>query len=106
MKKGMYLWLLVGDVNGWDTFDSCIVAARTSKEAKSIHPSNGSGWSSRGFDSDGHDCSLDEDGNPVPCFYSGRSNWATHIDEIKVSLIGKATKGTKSGVILASFLSG
>jgi len=36
----MKLWLLTQDtVYGYDTFDSCVVAADTEEEARKIHPS-------------------------------------------------------------------
>lgn len=79
----MNLYLLSqSDNTGYDTFDSCIVAAKTEDIARNIHPNLSLGWGSRGTD------------------------WARRPEKVKVELIGKAIKGTESGVILASFNAG
>lgn len=73
----MKLWKISQDVNNnYDTFDSAVVAAETKKEARSIHPSDGSDY-----------------------------GWCD-IKDVKVYCIGEAEKGTKKGVICASFNAG
>ena len=77
----MDLYLLSQDaVTGYGTYDSVVVAAKTEEEAKGIHPCTILGWPSRG-------------------------DWCS-IEDVQVELIGKAKKGTQSGVILASFNAG
>lgn len=76
----MNLYLLSQDVNiGHYTFDACVVAAPDLETAKNILPQ----------------------GN----LYEGCSEWAVPL-HVKVVKIGKAKKGTKQGVILASFNAG
>ena len=77
----MNLYLLTQDVlTGYDVYDSAVVAAESEEEAKGIHPCTILGWRSR-------------------------RDWCS-IEDVQVGLIGKAKKGTQSGVILASFNAG
>lgn len=72
--------------NGYETYSDCIVAAETNKKAKEIHPSTyakGKWW----------------DGN----HYLG--SWVKP-KYVIAEFIGKAKKGTKSGLICASFNAG
>lgn len=79
----MKLWYLTqSDESGYDTYDSCIVAANSEVEAKQFHPGGATGWK-----------------------YSGRS-WAKSPDTVDAVVIGTAIKGTKAGVVLASFNAG
>ena len=79
----MKLWKLEQSVNdGWDTFDSCIVAAETLGDARVIHP-----------------CSRHQAGDAECC------DWASPSD-VTATLIGEATEGTERGVILSSFNAG
>jgi hypothetical protein len=82
----MNLYLLEQSVNnGYDTYDSVVVAAETEEEAKFIHPSEyEKNW-------DGKDCRF--------------SDWCD-VKDISVTLIGTATTDTKKGVVLASFNAG
>ena len=76
----MKLWKISQTVNeDYDTFDSAIVAAMTKEEARNIHPSGGVDWS------------LD--------------SWCC-AEAVSVSFVGNAKKGTKKGVVLASFNAG
>lgn len=79
----MKLFLLTQEVeNGWDTFDSMIVAAKNEKEARLITPPNG------------------EFGRtPYTC-------WAHSPEQVQVKLIGTAVKDTPAGIVLASFNAG
>lgn len=77
----MKLWLLTqNDSDGYDTYDSCIVAAKTEQEAKQITPSEYTKWNS--------------------------GTWAKSPDRVQVTLLGSATKGTPAGLILSSFTAG
>lgn len=79
----MKLWLLSQkDNTGYDTFDSCVVAAETEEDARTIHPAEGQ----------------------YKTWYW--SEWANTPDSVQVKLIGEATPGAERGVILASFNAG
>ena len=81
MKK-LKLYLLTQNVNtGWDTHDSCVVAAYGEEDARTITP-NYAGWG------------------------GVHSSWAIHPHEVQVELLGTATKGVERGVVLASFIAG
>lgn len=70
--------------NGYDTYDSAVVAAETPEDAARIHP-DGSGSLSWG---------------------QSFGTWAKRPENVKVELIGTATEGTRAGVICASFNAG
>ncbi len=75
----MNLYLISQDVNTeYDTYDAAVVAAASEKSAQKKHPGGGG---------------------------SDFGSWATP-EKVKVKLIGKAVRGTKAGVILASFNAG
>jgi hypothetical protein len=77
----MNLYLLTQGVNnGYDTYDSCIVCAKSEEDAKTITPNNQE-------------------------FGERYTSWAYSINDVKAELIGKAIK-QKRGVILASFNAG
>jgi hypothetical protein len=87
--------------NDYDTYDSMIVAANTVKEASEIHPGNTSEEKifliSKQF---------------MFKSYTGKyfkypySDWVDNPNQVNVEYIGKAKKGTKQGIILASFNAG
>lgn len=79
----VYLWLLSQSVdNGWDTYDSAVVAASTEDEARRIHPSG------------------------VPREEAECWTWA-HPDFVTVQRIGIADEGVVAGtVVCASFNAG
>jgi hypothetical protein len=82
----MKLWLISQAVNeGYDTYDSAVVAAETEADARQIHPS----------------LSLD-DGSGVP---SPTWGWAPP-DAVEAKYLGEAKDGTPKGVICASFNAG
>ena len=88
--KTMKLYLLTQKVNNdYDTFDSCIVAAETEQDAKTIYP-------------DGDEMNTPNNWQQE-LFYS---NWVTDVKDIQVKEIGTATADTKRGLILASFNAG
>lgn len=71
------------DALGYDTFDSCIVAAVNETKARSVHPQGKGGFHAGTF-----------------------RTWASSPDLVTATLIGTAKEGTPSGVILASFNAG
>jgi len=82
----MNLYLISQNKNvNYDTFDSAIVAARTNKEARMIHPDGDDDWDS------------EKD--------SWYGSW-TSAENVKAELIGVAKKGTTKGVVLASYNAG
>lgn len=75
----MFLYLLSQNQNGgYDTYDSCVVAAETEEEAREINP--GGIWSS--------------------------NVWANSPDKVTVERIGVAFDGVEPGVVIASFNAG
>lgn len=66
--------------NNWDTFNGCVVRAENEEEARNTHPSGGK-WE--------------------------YSDWVRSPESVKVEWIGEDHSPTaKSGVILASYISG
>ena len=91
----MKLWLLSQNHNnGYDTYDSAVVAAETEDEAKAIHPGgadkiwNGTGWAYK------------EGG-----FVSSYDSWAP-LQHISIINIGEAVADTPTGILCASFNAG
>lgn len=96
----MNLYLLSQKQNsGYDTYDSCVVAARDENEAKRISPAPYYKW-------------LDEQNAWYFSYPTGKSSlgfhssWANELEAIKVECIGEANKETEAGVICASFNAG
>lgn len=77
--------------NGYDTYDSAVVAAPDEETAKDIAPDN---YSTR--------CVM-VDWERAKRAYS---DWAKTRDAVKVEYIGEAKEGTEQGVIVASFNAG
>lgn len=82
----MNLYLLSQEENNdYDTYDSCVVCAKSKADAIKIGP----------------------DGKPLEEELSGSWNvWALTKEGVKCELIGKANSKQKRGVILASFNAG
>jgi hypothetical protein len=81
----MQLYLLSQTENtGYDTYDSCVVAADNEKEAKTMHPN--------GYD--------------VIPFKDDYFSWTNDPDNVDCMKIGTATKEMKRGVICASYHAG
>lgn len=77
----MNLYLLIQDVeSGYDTYDSCVVAAETPEDAVTINPSGD--WR------------------------ASYPSWAHRPDQVHCQLIGVAIEGTERGEILSSFNAG
>jgi hypothetical protein len=85
MKKNIYL--ISQDENTcYDTYDSAVVVAPDEETAKRIHPRGlnwmGDNWENR------------------------MTDWCSLPDQVKVKLIGKASKDKEIGVVCASFNAG
>lgn len=84
----MKLFLISQNENeGYDVYDSAVVAAQDEAAARLIHPSS---WISGDLLVDSWD---DHD-------------WASGPEQVEVRLIGTAVRGTKTGVLLASYRAG
>ena len=83
----MNLYLISQDiVDGWDTYDSAVVAAKNEKKASETHP-------------------IDWDfGSEWDPWESG--SWCHKPEQVEVGLIGKAKPKTEAGVICSSFNAG
>jgi len=84
----MKLWRISQDVNnGYDTYDSAVVAAETEDAARRIHP-----WEEQGewWKVTGRWCEL----------------WAPNLKDVKVEYLGTAKRGTARGIVCASFNAG
>ena len=86
--------------NGYDTYDSAIVAASDAEAARCMSPSAHYEW-------DG------ERGTWLFCFADGRKKperyfdcWAQSPDQVSVEYIGEAADNVPAGVVLASFNAG
>lgn len=73
------------DDYSWDSYDSAVVAAETVDEARDVHP--------------------DEDAPRLSVPGPRSSTWTTS-EFIRVEYLGRARRGTKAGVIVASFNAG
>ena len=99
----MKLYKLSQSLNtGYDTYDSCVVCAKSKKEARLIHPSKFVTHSTEdkwfGTNVKGEVYETEND------YYS----WVRRKDvgEVEVEYIGEAKKGLKKGVIVNSFNAG
>ena len=82
----MKLYLLTQSIaTGYDTYDSCIVAAISNKKAIKIPPSESHKWGDDGAFS---------------------RTWPNSPNQVTAKFIGNAKCGTKEGVILSSFNAG
>ena len=80
----MKLWIISQHQNnGYDTYDSAVVAAETESDAKMINPSDGN------------------DIKPDPY-----SDWVGEPNAVQCEYIGEAKDGTQKSVICASFNAG
>lgn len=78
--KQMNLYLLTGTESGYNTYDSCVVAAPSEEVARTIHPNgtnNKYAWTT--------------------------SDWASSHESVTAKLIGTALEGAVQGAICASF---
>lgn len=81
----MYLYLIYcKDHTAWyvrNTYDRAVVCAKNKEDAAKIHPSGKENWNGAG---------------------GSFESW-TDVDNVVVKLLGTAKKGTKAGVICASY---
>lgn len=94
----MKLWLISQtEVRGYDTYSDAVVAANTEEEARRIPPESKT-WRFPTMTIDSY------------WFYASKSpdrgSWASCPDNVTVKYLGTATRGTKRGVICASFHAG
>jgi len=92
--------------NDYDTYDSCVVIAENEEKAKRIHPSPV--WQEYGF--------YDEEkkqfwtsyhkSNETYLFEDKYGSWTNDLTKINVEEIGDAKKGSKVGIVVASFNAG
>ena len=93
----MKLWLLRQEQReGYDTYDSAIVAAETEDQARRIHPSDSYEYS------EAKKCFGYKDSS----WNFNDDSWAKDIELITVSEIGEANPDLPAGVVLASFNAG
>ena len=88
----MKLWRISQEVeNGWDTYDSAVVAAETEDEARRIHPSDNGQF-----------------GHPPETWERAFGSWAHSPEQVSVEMIGEAAPGRYPAacVIVASFNAG
>lgn len=79
--SNLKLWLISQHTNnGYDTYDSAVVAAATEEEASQINPDGkwGELW----------------------------SGWCSSPEQVNIEYIGIATEGVEPGVVLSSFNAG
>lgn len=98
----MNIYLLSQSVNtGYDTYDSCIVTAIDEEDARTIHPSQ-----YNTHFRDGNWYGTYEKGGEY--LQNNDSSWvdSKSLNEIEVTLLGKADESLKRGVICASFNAG
>ena len=96
----MKLYLLSQDENsGYDTYDSCVVAAIDEGAARRISPFEYYTWS----DDHGSWCFTYVDGSLTEEYHP---SWANDLDAIKVKYIGEASQDMKAGVVCASYNAG
>jgi hypothetical protein len=90
IKMSLSLYLLSQTVcDGYDTYDSCVVAAESELEAKKIHPN--------GYYDSGEENWWDD---AMGC------SWPNKLEDIDVVYIGSAVAGIKKGVVCSSFNAG
>jgi len=76
----MKLYLIEASCSWYDSYNSAIVAAKDEEDAKTIHPDGSAGWSTQ--------------------------TWVDKPEQVTATLVGTPIRGTKRGVILASFNAG
>jgi hypothetical protein len=86
VMKLYYVWQ--EENNGYDTYDSMVVAAPSYNIAKNMNPAN-----------NGEPINWREENSLY-------TSWATHIEFVQVKLIGRASPGIKQGIICSSFNAG
>lgn len=86
---------------GFSTYSDAIVAAPDVKTAKRIHPGYNRVWKKGQW----RWATTNQPADP-PDEYVDWGGWAPHIKYVKVTLIGTAVEGTKTGVLCFSYHAG
>ena len=89
--------------NGYDTFDSAVVAARDEEDARSIHPV--SSWLDMFYLPTVTQTAKEAEEERKKHGYNNDETWATR-ENVKVRLIGVGLPDVKRGVICASYNAG
>ena len=76
MKTLKIYYCTQSQVNGYDTYDSCVVIAKDEESARNMNPGS---WG---------------------------STWCRSPNDVQVELIGKAVPGQTEGVVISSFNAG
>lgn len=101
----MNIYLLSQDiVNGWDTYDSCVVVAENEIDARATHPSE-----HITHHRNGKWMGTYTGGDNIGGEYENEScSWVSFVDvsRVDVKLIGVASDHIKKGVICSSFNAG
>lgn len=96
----MKLWLISqSENNGWDTYDSAVVAAETEEEARNLYPDN---WDSNPKRWNGSKWLWYLEDGRVLDYSSG--SW-TSPDKVSVEFLADGYEG-QAGTVLASFNAG
>jgi len=95
--NGIFLVARPGGHQGYDEYDSFVIAAPDDASARRTHPTDDD-WSPKWCDT--QECWVDGDNEPK--MYHA---WTTDIEELEVTRIGDATSG-KLGVLCSSFNAG
>ena len=100
----MKLWLISQGINnGYDTYDSAVVAAETELEARQTYPSVGD------FEYYYKDGSWFWTWDAHPELGAKKESggcWANNAEQVDLEYLGEAKPGTEAGVICASFNAG
>ena len=96
----MNIYLLTQNtVRGYDTFDSCVVIAKDEESARRIHPY-----------SEIFDIICDSSGDFYMIYINGDKSrtdtWPERVGDVRVTLLGKAVKGSIEDVVCSSFNAG
>ncbi len=85
------------DNRGYDTYDSCVVAAPSAAVARIMHPRGDRAWNGRGWSY------TDGTASWVGCDEAG---WAYHPDNVTIEEIGVTLADAAPRVVCASFNAG
>jgi hypothetical protein len=110
----MRLYLLTQNENtGYDTYDSCVVAAKDEDQARGMFPGKDKKtvradlerdlWEEYDWICAGDEVSTEKSWQRMDMEFSG---WTSVPSKVKIEYIGEAKKGTRSGGICASFNAG
>lgn len=98
------------DLNSHFHYINCVVVADSSEEAKTIHPCKRYRWSGVNSEEPWETKTWDDwnrDWNELtkPTYFKRVDTWTNDIDNIKVTLLGKAESNISKGLIISSYYS-